>query len=390
MPKPPKHIKNRDEKGEAPGRREISSASEEVEARRLAAKQELFAAHDKARDLFEQGKYRESFDTYVEYGDLMGKTMGLAGAEAATLEGARKFEGLRLWYEAGNLYLVSANFLNNQGLTLDAGDFYLAAAETLEKTQDKNLRGLIASSYGAASQALRIAKKLGESDKALMKGVMAATGSNPLEVEGNALRFARAGDLRNASERFMEAARIYQRAIDELSDLAVSVQQGPLAVDVKSTLSHRAGQNLLASAACQSRLDQRSNVARETMVKAADEFTEAIINYTPLFTLGEVHKVDYRRYAYDLMMAAALRIALGSTEDIAILQDQLFAIDKKGTKELEESGYLVVAVALMKAKRIKSVITDLTEVNFGSVDELKDSIIELLMKPEMEMEKKKR
>jgi hypothetical protein len=382
--------KSRGKRGEskAPGRREISSASEQVEAARIASKQQLFRLHDKAKELLEQGKYRESFNAYVEYGDLMGKTKGLAGAEAAILEGARKFEGLSMWYEAGNLYLITANFLNNLGVALDADDFFLAAAETLEKTQDKNLRGLIASCYGAASQTLRAAKKLAESDKALMKGVLTTTGKNPLEVEGSAFRSNRTGNFQSASELFNEAATIYLEAIDELSNLASSMQEGPLAIDVKSTLHHRAGQNFLASAACLSKWNKKPETVKGSMAKAADEFTKAIINYTPLFTLGEAHKVDCRRYAYDLMMGTALRTAVGFTEDIETLQDQLFAIDKKRTKELEESGYLNVALALMKSRKIKSVITDLRDVSLGSVDELKDSIIELLMKPEMEKKKR--
>jgi tetratricopeptide (TPR) repeat protein len=365
-------------------RREISPATERVEAERIASKKELFGLHDRARELFEQGKYRESFDTYVEYGDLMGKTKGLAGAEAAILEAARKFEGLNYWYEAGNLYLIAANYLNNIGVTSDAGDFYLAAAETLTKTQDNRVKGLIASCYGAASQILRVSKKLSESDKVLMKGVLATTGRNPLEVEGSAFRSYRTGGFKGASDLFDEAATIYLKAIDDLSDLASSVQEGPLAVDVKSTLHHRAAQNFLASAACVWKSGNKQDAARAAMTKSADQFTKAIINYTPLFSLGEAHKVDYRRYGYDLMMGTALRTTMGPMEDVEILQDQLLAIDKKRTKELEESGYLVVALALMKTKKIRSVITDLREVNLGSVDELKDSIIELLVKPEME------
>jgi tetratricopeptide (TPR) repeat protein len=383
LPRPAKHTKGAVKKNEATSRREIGPVSEKVEATRLAAKQRLFDLHDKARSLFEDGKYRESFETFVEYGDQMSKTKGLAGTEAAILEAARKFESLKFWYEAGNLYLIAANFLNNVGVTMDAGDFYLAAAETLEKATDKNLKGLIASCYAAASRTLRNAKKLAESDKALIKGVLATTGRDPLEIESSASKSLKANDLQTASQKFREAAIIYREAIDELSGLATSVQEGSLEVDVKSTLHHRAAQNLLASAACESRSGNRRNVVNEIMTKAADEFTRAVINFTPLFTTGDVHKIDSRRYAYDLMMGTALRIALGSTEDIGTLQDQLSAIDKKRTKELEESGYLAVALALMKTKKIRNVITDLTDVNLGSVEELKDSIIELLLKPEI-------
>jgi tetratricopeptide (TPR) repeat protein len=373
---------------EAPSRREVGPATEQIEATRIAAKKELFGLHDRARELFEQGKYRESFDTYVEYGDQMAKTKGLAGAEAAVLEAARRFEGLNYWYEAGNLYLIAANYLNNVGVTTDAGDFYLAAAETLGKAEDKNLSGLIASCYGAASQILRASKKLSESDKALMKGVFATTGRNPLEVEGAGFRAYRTENFQGASNLFNEAATVYLKAIDELSDLASSVREGPLTVDVKSTLHHRAAQNFLASAACIWKSENRLDATRVTIEKAADQFTKAIINYTPLFSLGEAHKVDFRRYGYDLMMGTALRTTLGSVEDAEILQDQLLAIDKKRTKELGESGYLVVALALMKTKRIRSVITDLRDVNLGSVEELKDPIIELLVKPETQKKKK--
>ena len=387
MPNPKKTGRGRRRETETSARREIGPATQRAEATRIAEKKELFDLHDKARELFEQGKYRESFDTYVEYGDQMGKTKGLAGVEAAILEAARKFEGLNYWYEAGNLYLIAANYLNNVGVTSDAGDFFLAAAETLDKAQDRSLKGLIASCYGAASQTLRVAKKLSESDKVLMKGVLAATGKNPLEVEGIAFKTYRTNNFQGASDLFNEAAAIYVKAIDELSDLASSVQEGPLAVDVKSTLHHRAAQNFLASAACAWKSGNKQDATKVATAKAADQFTRAIINYTPLFSLGEAHKVDYRRYGYDLMMGTALRTTLGSTEDIGILQDQLLAIDKERTKKLGESGYLVVALALMKTKKIRSVITDLQDINLGSIDEIKDTIIELLMKSETEKKK---
>jgi tetratricopeptide (TPR) repeat protein len=347
------------------------------EAQRLA-KQKLNELRNKARELLAQGNYRKAFDAYVEYGDSMSKVRGLAGVESAILEGARKFEELELWYEAGNLYLVVANFLSNMGVISDAGDFYLSAAEALEKVNDKSLRGFIAACYGAASQALRSEKSIAESDKALMKGVLVATGKNPLEVESSAYKFFRAHDFRGASEMFSEASSIYSLAIEELSDLAHNVDSGPLAVDVKSVLHHRAGQDLLASAACLVGIDKRTDAIRGKAISAADEFTKAVINFTPLFSLGEAHKVDYRRYSYDLMMGATVRSALGSVEDIETLESQLLLIDKARRKGFEDSGYLVLAKTLMKTKKIKNVINDLKDVHLGSVDELKGQIIELL------------
>jgi tetratricopeptide (TPR) repeat protein len=348
------------------------------EVQRLLAKQKLNELRNKARELLAQGKYRKAFDAYVEYSDSMSKVRGLAGAESAILEGARKFEELELWYEAGNLYLIVANFLSNMGVISDAGDFYLSAAEALEKVNDKSLRGFIATCYGAASQALRSEKSTAESDKALMKGVLAATGKNPLEVESIAYKSFRTHDLQGASEMFSKASSIYSLAIEELSDLAHNVDSGPLAVDVKSVLHHRAGQDLLASAACLVGIDKKTDAIWKKSISAADEFTKAVINFTPLFSLGEAHKVDYRRYSYDLMMGATVRSALGSLEDIEMLESQLLFIDKARTKGFEDSGYLSVAKTLMKTKKIKNVINDLKDVHLGSVDELKEQIIELL------------
>jgi tetratricopeptide (TPR) repeat protein len=358
------------------------------EAQRLLAKQKLNELRNKARELLAQGRYRKAFDAYVEYSDSMSKVRGLAGAESAILEGARKFEELGLWYEAGNLYLIVANFLSNMGVISDAGDFYLSAAEALEKVNDISLRGFIATCYGAASQALRSEKSTAESDKALMKGVLAATGKNPLEVESGAFRSFRAHDLQSASEKFSEASSIYALAIEELSDLAHNVDSGPLAVDVKSVLHHRAGQDLLASAACSAGIGERTDAMWEKSISAADEFTKAVINFTPLFSLGEAHKVDYRRYSYDLMMGATMRSALGSAQDIEMLESQLLLIDRAKTKGFEESGYLGVAKTLMKTKKIKNVINDLKDIHLGSVDELKEQIIELLNRLENTKKKK--
>ncbi len=379
------HSKN-DEKG-AGDRDQQADSFDKGEAQRLLAKQKLNELRNKARELIAQGKYRKAFDAYVEYSDSMSKVRGLAGAESAILEGARKFGELELWYEAGNLYLIVANFLSNMGVISHAGDFYLSAAEALEKVNDKSLRGFIAACYGAASQALRGEKSTSESDKALMKGVLVATGKNPVEIESTAYKALRAHDFQGASEMFSEASSIYSLAIEELSDLAHNVDSGPLAVDVKSVLHHRAGQDLLASAACLVEIDKRTDAIKEKAISAADEFTKAVINFTPLFSLGEAHKVDYRRYSYDLMMGATVRSALGSVEDIETLESQLSLIDKAQTKGFEDSGYLVVAKTLMKTKKIKNVINDLREVHLGSVDEAKEQIIELLSTLEEAKEK---
>jgi hypothetical protein len=364
--------------------KQVSKQSPEItssgqgEAQRLLAKQELNELRNKTRDLLAQGKYRQAFEAYLEYGDSMSKMRGLAGAEAVILEGARKFEELRLWNEAGNLYLIAANFLSNVGVVSDAGDFYLSAAEDLEKANDNSLRTLIAACYGAASQALRGEKSTKESDDALMKGVLAATGRNPLEVESVAYKSFKAHNLKSASEMFYEASSIYSAAIEELSNLAHNISSGPLAVDVKSVLHHRAAQGLLASAACMAAVDKKINAFRDKAGSSADNFTKAVINFTPLFSLGEAHKVDYRRYSYDLMMATTLRTALGSIEDVDMLESQLSLIDKARKKSLEDSGYLVIAQTLMRTKKIKNVINDFKDIHLGSVDELKEQIVELL------------
>jgi hypothetical protein len=327
-----------------------------------------------------QGKYREAFEGYVEYGDLMSKTKGLAGAEAVVLEGARKFEELKLWYEAGNLYLTVANFLSNAAVASDAGDFYISAAEDLEKAKDDSLRGLIAACYGAASQALRGEKGTKESDDALMKGVITATGRNPLEIEGNAYRSFRAHDLRSASRTFHEASAIYLAAIDELSDLTHNINSGSLAVDVKSVLHHRSAQFLLASAACLAASEKQIDAFVGKSESAADNFTKAVINFTPLFSLGEANKVDYRRYSYDLLMATILRTVLGSSEDTEILESQLSSVGKKGKKGLQETGYLTVAQTLLRTKNVMDIVNDIKDIHLGSVDELKQQIIELLIR----------
>jgi hypothetical protein len=359
-----------------------NATSGQGEAQRLLAKQELSELRNRARDLLAQGRYRQAFEAYVEYGNSMSKTRGLAGAEAVILEGARKFEELRLWTEAGNLFLIAANFLSNVGVTSDAGDFYLSAAEDLEKANDKSLRVLIAACYGAASQALRGEKGTRESDDALMKGVLAATGRNPLELESGASKSFRAHNLKSAAEMFYEASSIYSAAIVELSDLAHNINSGTLAVDVKSVLHHRAAQVLLASAACLAATDKKTDALRDRTGLAADNFTKAVINFTPLFSLGEAHKVDYRRYSYDVLMATTLRTALGSLEDIEMLESQLSFIDKAPKRNLQESGYLVVAQTLMRTKKVKNIVNDLKEIHLGSVDDLKEQIIELLIRLE--------
>nr|MDO8133535.1 hypothetical protein [Candidatus Njordarchaeum guaymaensis] len=346
----------------------------------FVAKERLGQLHKRARELLEQGKYREAFDAYVEYGDSMGKVKGLAGAEAAIVEGARRYEGLMFWYEAGSLYLIVANFLNNQEVFPDAGDFYLRAAETLEKSKEKDLKGLITVSYAAAAHALRVAKATAESEKAVMKGVFVATGENPLEVEGNALKLLKTGNFRSASDMFERAASTYQKAIQELSDLTPTISSGPQAVDVKSILHHKAAQNLLASAAALSKFNDKLGAIKENIGKAADEYTNAVINFTPLFSIGEPHKEDFRRYSYDVMIGAALRIALGSTEDVKTLKEQLSYIGKKRLRQMEESKYLDIALILMKTEKIRSVINDLKEVRFGNMEDMKDEIIELLNK----------
>lgn len=382
MPRPTNSKRHKDDKAKVSRQSSEGVTPGQGEASRLLAKRELNELRNKAKDLLGQGKYREAFEAYLDYGDSMGKTKGLAGAEAVVLEGARKFEELRLWNEAGNLFLIVANFLGSAGVVSDAGDFYLSAAEDLEKANDKNLRGLIATCYGAASQALRGEKGTKESDDALMKGVIAATGRNPLEMEGGAYRSLRAHNLRSASGMFLEAGSVYVAAINELSGLTHNIDSGSLAVDVKSVLHHRAAQVFLASASCLAALDKGVDSFIDNSISAADNFTKAIINFTPLFSLGEAHKVDYRRYSYDLMMAAILRTALGSLEDIEMLESQISSIDKKAKRGLQESGYLVVAQTLMRTKKIISVIDDLKDIYLGSVDELKEQIIELLIRLE--------
>jgi tetratricopeptide (TPR) repeat protein len=344
------------------------------------AKRELDQLHKKARELLEQGKYREAFEAYVEYGDSMGKVRGLAGVEAAIVEGARRFEGLMFWYEAGNLYLIAANYLNNQGVFPDAGEFYLRTAEALEKSKEKDIGGVITGCYAEAAHALREAKATAESEKAVMKGVFVATGEKPLEVEGNALKVLRTGDLRSASDMFERAASVYQRAIQALSNIVPAIKSGSQAIDVKSILHHRAAQNFLASAAALSKSNDKLRSIKEGLGRAADEYMSAVINFTPLFTVGEPHKEDYRRYSYDIMMAAALRILLDSTEDMKTLKEQLSNIGPKHTKQLREGKYLDIALTLMRTEKIKSVINDLQEVRFGNIEEVKDDIIELLNK----------
>nr|MDO8097589.1 hypothetical protein [Candidatus Njordarchaeota archaeon] len=360
--------------------RTSSSAPELGETNRPIAREKLDHLKNKARELFEQGKYRQAFEAYVEYGDSMAKVKGVAGAEAAIVEGARRFEGLLFWYEAGNLYLTVANFLSNQEVFPDAGDFYLRAAETLEKSKEKDLKGIITGSYAAAAHALREAKATADSEKAVMKGVFVATGENPLEVEGKALKLLKTANLRNASDTFERAASIYQKAIQALSDLTPAIRSGPQAVDIKSILHHKAAQNLLASAAALSKFNDKLNAIKEIAGKAADEYTNAVINFTPLFSISEPHKEDYRRYSYDLMMGTALRITLGSTEDINTMKEQLSYIGKKRSKRLEEIKYLAIALILMKTEKIGSVINELKEVPFGNMEEVKDDIIELLNK----------
>jgi hypothetical protein len=125
-------------------------------------------------------------------------------------------------------------------------------------------------------------------------------------------------------------------------------------------------------------VDKKINAFRDKAGSSADNFTKAVINFTPLFSLGEAHKVDYRRYSYDLMMATTLRTALGSIEDVDMLESQLSLIDKARKKSLEDSGYLVIAQTLMRTKKIKNVINDFKDIHLGSVDELKEQIVELL------------
>ena len=372
--------RHKDEKGDANKQSSESITSSQGEAQRLLAKRELNEIHNRAKDLMTQGRYRQAFEAYVEYGDSMSKTKGLAGAEAVVLEGARKFEELTLWHEAGNLYLIAANLLSNRGVMPDAGNFYLSAAKDLEKANDNRMRGLIATCYGAASQALRGEKGTKESDDALMKGVIAATGKNPVEIESGAYRSFRARDLRTASEMFHEASSVYTLAIGELSDLTHNMSSGSLAVDVKSVLHHRAAQAHLASAACLAAVDREIDAPMSKSSLAADNFTRAVINFTPLFSLGEAHKVDYRRYSYDLMMATILRTAVGSLEEIEMLESQLFSIDKTGRKSLQASGYLTIAQTLMRTKNIMNAINDLKDLNLGTVDELKGQVTELLIR----------
>jgi tetratricopeptide (TPR) repeat protein len=372
--------RHKDEKGDASIQGSQSIASSQGEAQRLLAKRELNEIHNRAKDMMAQGKYRQAFEAYVEYGDSMSKTKGLAGAEAVVLEGARKFEELALWQEAGNLYLIAANLLSNRGVIPDAGNFYLSAATDLEKTKDNTMRGLIATCYGAASQALRGEKGTKESDDALMKGVITATGKNPVEIESSAYRLFRAHNLRSASEMFQEASSVYTAAIGELSDLTHNLSSGSLAVDVKSVLHHRAAQAHLASAACLAAVDNGIDAPTSRSNSAADNFTRAVINFTPLFSLGEAHKVDYRRYSYDLMMATILRTALGSLEEIEMLESQLFSIDKAGRKSLKASGYLTIAQTLMRTKNVMNAINDLNDLHLGTVDELKGQVTELLIR----------
>jgi hypothetical protein len=221
-----------------------------------------------------------------------------------------------------------------------------------------------------------------------MKGVIAATGKNPLEIEGEAYKSFRAHNLRSASRMFHEASSVYVTAINELSDLAHNIDSGSLAVDVKSVLHHRAAQVLLASAACAAVIEEEAGAFMDKSESAADNFTRAVINFTPLFSLGEANKVDYRRYSYDLMMATFLRIALGSLEDTEILESQLSNIGKKGERGLQESGYMVVAQVLMRTKNVMNIVNDIRDISLGSIDELKEQIIELLIRLEDARKKK--
>jgi tetratricopeptide (TPR) repeat protein len=350
------------------------------EAERFVAKEKLGQLHTKARESFEQSKYREAFDAYVEYGDSMSKVKGLAGAEAAIVEGAHKFEQIMFWYEAGNLYLMVANFLSNKGALPDAGDFYLRAAEALEKSKESDLRGIITGAYAAAAHALREAKSPAESERAVVKGVIYASGENPLEIEGSALRLLKTGNFRGASDAFEKAALTYQKAIDALSDMSSAIESGQQAIDVKSMLHHRVAQSLLASAAALLKSNDKASAIRKNAEKAADEYTNAVINFTPLFSVGEPDKEDCRRYTYDLMMGTALRLALSSTEDIETLKEQLTYVRKKPPKHLEESKYLEIAQTLMKKGKISSILDELKEVSLGNIEQAKNHIIELLSK----------
>ncbi|WXG47176.1 MAG: hypothetical protein WED05_11050 [Candidatus Atabeyarchaeum deiterrae] len=359
-------------------RRQEKGVSEQMRADHFATK-EMRELHDKASNLMRQGNYRQAFDAYVEYGDSASKIKGLIGGEAAILEGARKFEELRYWNEAGNLYAVAANYLNNSGTFSDAADFYLMAAERLAKADDRSMAGFIASCYAAAAHALREIKSTGQSDAALIKGVLVATGDDPREAEASAFKMTKVGDFENASGMFLKAASTYLKGTDELSGLASTVGIGSLAVDVKSVLQHRAGQDFLAAATCLLKSEAKADLVKGYLVKAADEFTNAVFNFTPLFSLGEANKEDSRRYSYDLVMATALRIVLGSTEDIETLKQQLTYANEKPTKELQESKSLTVARLLMEKKKVETVVGDLREIQFGTMEELKDPIIELFL-----------
>ncbi|MHA1506095.1 MAG: hypothetical protein ACTSR0_02750 [Candidatus Asgardarchaeia archaeon] len=330
--------------------------------------------------LFKESDYINASRVYLEYATALSEIKSIVGFESYLVDVASKFERKKLWNEAANIYLITANYLFERGIIEQSAWLYEKAAEMFERESISENKDVIEACLLRSVECYDIIGSSFKAENLLFKAILVGSSSDPYSAEENAMEALHSGDFISSAATFSAIARIYEGCLNHMRKIMQNVEINVLSVYIKTLFLHLIADAYLRSSCVYHAAGMHEKCIQKLLI-AKDRFETSAYLLKALIDSNMVSKSSMRRCSYDALMAVLLYKVCGNPQDAKIFFESFENIVEKRIKEdpLYESPYYRTIVGVLYQNSPRKIIKLLSKVDLGKIERIRDFFIRLIV-----------